>query len=101
MARNVSAPASAATLTKGRAESFWRRLTPPINTRTPRRQHLAAHLHRCGVRPMFEAMLELEAGQPLDEVLERYCRLVPELYASIGADQFPPDQLFAIEGGRR
>ena len=34
-----------------------------VSTRSARRQRLLAHLHACGPRPVFEALLELEAGR--------------------------------------
>jgi hypothetical protein len=70
--------------------------------RSPRRQRLAAHLHACGPRPMFEAMLALEAGEALDDVLAAYGRLPVRVYHIMGADRLdlePP--LTAVQGGRR
>jgi hypothetical protein len=52
------------------------------------------------VRPTFEALLEVEAGRPLDEVLESYCRLAPEVYAAVGADELAVDEVVLIDGGQ-
>ena len=57
--------------------------------RSPRRQVLAQHLHRCGPRPVLEALIAVEGGQDLDVVLEDFARLQPELYASVNADRLP------------
>lgn len=56
----------------------------------PRRQHLASHLHRCGPRPVLEALQEVARGRPLDDVLADYSRLDPEVCRVLGADLFPP-----------
>jgi hypothetical protein len=69
------------------------------NAKNARRQRLARHLHRCGERPVFEALLAV--GQNLDFVLEDYARLQPEIYAAIGADVLPIDEVAVIDGGRR
>ncbi len=69
--------------------------------RTPRRQRLVNHLHRCGPRPLLEALLQVDAGSPLDTVLEAFCGLEPEDYAAAGADVLPINQLTVIDGGRR
>src|SRR5262245_26343008 len=50
---------------------------------TPRRQRLAAHLHRCGPRPVLEALLAVERGQSLDLVLEDFARLQPDIYEAV------------------
>lgn len=72
----------------------------PAGARSPRRQRLAAHLHACGPRPVFEALLELEAGRSLDEVLEGYGRIPARIYHALGADVLPIDVLAVIDGGR-
>ena len=63
--------------------------------RTARQQHLAKHLHRCGPRPVLEALIAVDRGQGLDAVLEDFARLQPETYQAVGADTLP------IDGGRR
>jgi hypothetical protein len=74
----------------------------PIDSkRSARRQYLARHLHACGPRPLFEALLAIEGGQTLDRVLEDFARLRPEIYAAIGADVLPIDEVAVIDGGRR
>lgn len=57
--------------------------------RSARRQRLVAHLWACGPRCILEALLAVEAGQSLDEVLEDFGRLPPEIYTAIGADKLP------------
>jgi hypothetical protein len=44
---------------------------------TPRLQRLAAQIHTLGPRPLFELLLELDAGAELRPTLERYARLAP------------------------
>jgi hypothetical protein len=46
---------------------------------------------------MFEALLAVEAGQPLDMVLEDFARLQPEVYEAVGADLLPIDVLTVVE----
>jgi hypothetical protein len=100
--RNRSAPASAVTLTRGRdAEQLGRRLGSSNNPRNARRQRLAAHLYRCGPRPVLEALLAVESGRALDQVLEGFARLQPEIYHAVGADVLPIDQLVLLDGDRR
>jgi hypothetical protein len=45
-------------------------------------------------------LLAVEAGQRLDEVLEDFARLQPEIYQAVGADVLPIDEA-AVLGGRR
>ena len=75
-------------------------MTRSCSARTPRRQHLARHLHRCGPRPTLEALLAVASGQDLDTVLEDFARLQPEIYEAIGADVLPIDERIIIDGGR-
>jgi hypothetical protein len=100
--RNASAPVTADTVSRGRAtiEHTGKRLDASHNIRTPRRQRLAAHLHARGPRPVLEALLAVAAGADLDEVLEDFARLTPELYQLMGADVLPIDQLAILKGGR-
>lgn len=72
--------------TFGDFNDLWRDLN-----RTPRRQRLVKHLIECGPRPVLEALLQTEAGTPLDEVLEQYAKLQPELFEMLGADTLPVD----------
>jgi hypothetical protein len=57
-------------------------------TRSPRRQKLSEHLHAAGPRPVLEALLAVEAGQPLDLVLEEFGRVAADTYRRVGASQF-------------
>jgi hypothetical protein len=82
--------------TFGQFNATWRDLN-----RTSRRQRLVRHLIECGPRPVFEAMLQLEPGPKLDEVLERFCRIQPETYHALGADELPLEHVGVIDGGRR
>ncbi len=69
--------------------------------RSARRQRLAAHLHRCGSRPVLEALIAVENGQPVDAVLEDFARLQPDIFKAVGADVMPIDEVTVIDGGRR
>jgi hypothetical protein len=71
------------------------------DVRTPRRQRLVRHLVECGERPVLEALLAVADGQDLDRVLEGFARLQPEIYAALGGDVLPIDDLALIDGGRR
>jgi hypothetical protein len=99
--RNAAAPAVACTTARGReSEQLGRQLAFSNTTRSPRRQHLARHLHACGPRPVLEALLEVEAGRSLDAVLADFARLPAELYRVMGADVLPIDEIVVIEGGQ-
>jgi hypothetical protein len=71
------------------------------NPRNIRRQRLVAHLHAAGARPTLEAMLEVEQGKPLDDVLEHFARVPVRIYQDIGADELPICPLGVIKGERR
>jgi len=45
---------------------------PADNQRSVRRQHLCKHLHAAGPRPTLEALIAVENGQLLDDVLEGF-----------------------------
>ena len=45
-----------------------------------RRWRLCQQLHESGPRPVLEALIAVECGQTLDEVLEEFARIPPELY---------------------
>ena len=66
--------------------------------RSARRCRLVEHLRDCGDRPVLEALIAVANGSPLDRVLEDFGRLSPEVYRSVGADEFLP--LRMIGGGR-
>ena len=44
-------------------------------TRSARRIELCEHLHAAGPRPVLEALLAVDSGQDLDEVLEDFGRI--------------------------
>ena len=48
--------------------------------RSGRALRQAAHLAKCGPRPILEALLAVQSGQPVDVVLRDFCRLSPETY---------------------
>ena len=73
----------------------------PDDPRSIRRQRLVAHLHSAGARPTLEAMLELEQGKPLDQVLEDFARVPVETYRAIGAAVLPINSLVVLKGGRQ
>src|SRR5262249_31970495 len=84
------------TRTFGQFNARWRELN-----RTPRRQRLVKHLIECGERPVLEALLAVDGGQPLDVVWEDFCGLPPEPYQAVGADVLPIDEVTVVDGGRR
>jgi hypothetical protein len=71
----------------------------PHTKRSARQQHLARHLHSCGPRPVLEALLALEEGQPLNAILEDFGRLPASPFKALGADLPPIDHLVLINGG--
>lgn len=48
--------------------------------RSPRRLRQAAHLAKCGGRVVLECLIAVQAGEPVEAVLNDFCRLAPELY---------------------
>ena len=60
-------------------------MTSAPTKRSPRRQRLVAHLYACGARPVMEALLAVEAGEPLDGVLSNYSRHPADLFRTMGA----------------
>jgi hypothetical protein len=99
--QNASAPVTVRTADRGRdVERFGWRLKFSNSTRSPRRQYLARHLHRCGPRPVLEALLAVAAGADLDATLADFGRLPTELYQALGADILPIDEITIIEGER-
>ena len=73
-----------------------------------RRQRASEHLHRCGARTVYEALLEVERGEPLDTVLKHYAGITPEILRATGGDRFAvetpmcvPDFAQAETGDRR
>jgi hypothetical protein len=49
--------------------------------------------------PVLEALLEIEAGRPLDAVLADFARLPAELYRVMGADVLAIDEWALVDGG--
>jgi hypothetical protein len=91
----------------GKAEDIssinsFSRPTPNIYSRSARRQELASRLYACGPRPVLEALLEVERGRALDDVLIDFTRIASSVYRAVGADRFPIHYpLGVIRGGRR
>ena len=56
--------------------------------RTARRQRLCKHLHAAGSRPVMQALLAVDGGQPLDEVLEGFARIPSSFFSILGASSF-------------
>jgi hypothetical protein len=65
--------------------------------RSARRRRLCAHLHNAGPRPVLEALIAVESGQPLDDVLEDFGRIPADIYHTVGASHFTKP--FLICGG--
>ena len=58
------------------------------NKRSVQRQYLSRRLHAAGPRPVLEALLAVEGGQPLDDVLEDYARVPSSYFSILGASSF-------------
>jgi hypothetical protein len=69
-----------------------------IDPRSARRQRLALHLHRCGPRPVLEALIAVAKGQSLDAVLQDFCRLNASTYRRVGADKLPIPHEVVLKG---
>ena len=50
-----------------------------------RRMELCAHLHAAGPRPVLEALIAVDRGQPLDDVLEDFARIPTDIYRAVFA----------------
>ena len=69
--------------------------------RSARRQRLAEHIHQAGPRPVLEALLAVENGEPLDDVLEDFGRIPVSTYMAVGANELPINRpLGVVDGGR-
>jgi hypothetical protein len=53
--------------------------------RSARRMRLCAHLHSAGPRPVLEALIAVDRGQPLDDVLEDFARIPADIYHAVFA----------------
>jgi|SRR4029077_5822401 hypothetical protein len=82
-----------------RSEQLGRQLYFHYKARNARRQRLAAHLHRCGARPVLEALVAVELGQQLDDVLDSFARIPVRIYHALGANELPIHALTVIDGG--
>lgn len=67
------------------------------DARSARRRRLCTHLHSAGPRPVLEALLAVQGGQCLDEVLEDFGRVPSDIYHAVGASHFA--QPFLIDCG--
>jgi hypothetical protein len=66
-----------------------------------RLRHLARRLHQLGERPIFEFLLELDAGADLQDALERYAAInvYGDFIRAYDGDRLP--SLLPTVGGRR
>jgi hypothetical protein len=69
------------------------------NKRNARRQRLCKHLHAAGPRPVMEALLAVDGGQPLDDVLEDYGRVPSSFFSILRASSFA--RLFVVRGSSK
>ncbi len=53
--------------------------------RSTRRMRLCKHLHAAGPRPVLEALIAVDSGQPLDDVLEEFGRIPVDIYHAVDA----------------
>jgi hypothetical protein len=66
-----------------------------------RLRRLAAQIHGLGARPLYELLLELDAGADLQDAVERYAALdrYRGFIAALDGDRLRP--LVALNGGGR
>jgi hypothetical protein len=62
------------------------------NKRNVKRQQQVAHIYAAGPRPVLEALIAVEAGQDLDEVLADFARVPVSTYHMLGANELPIDR---------
>ena len=73
----------------------------PFEPRNARRRCLVRHLHEAGPRPVLEALIAVEKGQSLDDVLDDFGRIPVSTYHAFGASELPITQpLVVVKGGR-
>ena len=53
--------------------------------RSARRIQLCADLHAAGPRPVLEALIAVDSGQPLDDVLEDFGRIPVDICHAVDA----------------
>ena len=63
-------------------------IAPSDSKRSVRRQYLCKRLHASGPRPILEALIDVENGKPLDDVLEDFARIPSSFYSILGASSF-------------
>jgi hypothetical protein len=61
-----------------------------------RTMRLARHLHDLGPRPVYEALVAVEAGGDLLTVLEQYERLSADLMQAMGARELRAPALWEL-----
>jgi len=54
-----------------------------MTPRTTTHLRQAAHLSKCGPRPVLEALIAVERGDSVESVLADFERLPPELYQAV------------------
>jgi hypothetical protein len=69
--------------------------------RSPRRQRLVRRLVQCRERIVLEALVQVDAGAPLDDTLEAFCCLQPADYAAAAVAALPLNKLALLNGGAR
>jgi hypothetical protein len=72
-----------------------------LDKRNARRQRLVLHLHECGPRVVFEALLDVANGRDLDVTLEDFARISAETYHEVGAHELPIQRVAVVKGGRK
>jgi hypothetical protein len=73
----------------------------PVDRYSPQRCRLVQHLRTLGDRAIVEALLEVERGGSVDDVLSEFGRLHIDALCAAGGHRFPPAPLTLIEGGAR
>jgi hypothetical protein len=71
-----------------------------LDRRSAIRQRLVLHLYESGPRVVLEAMLELEQGKNLDDVLISFTRIPASTYRQLGADRLPIPQELNLESDK-
>ena len=73
---------------KAREDSGQKARNNEPAARAARRQRLCKYLHAAGPRPIMEALIAVENGQPLDDVLEDFARVPSSFYRILAASSF-------------
>ena len=63
-------------------------IASPDKKRSVRNQYLSKRLQAAGSRPILEALIDVENGRSVEDVLEDFARIPSSIYRLVGASSF-------------